>query len=496
MTFVAAVALLTLFACSPVPARADVKLPAIFGDHMVLQRGAKVPVWGKADAGERVTVKVGVQEKSTTAGEDGKWRIVLDAVESSEPVEMTVAGKNTVTFKDVLFGEVWVCSGQSNMGFALKGATGGAEAIKSADRPQMRLFMVGRAIKDTPQEDLSEGKWEVCSPETVGGFSAVAYFFGRDLQDTLKCPVGLIQPSWGGTRAEAWMPRPTFDALKLPYEPAWTEQWLNPPHKPGAKKQEPPRPHEAPACLYNGMIAPIAGYAMRGVVWYQGETNTAYGEHYHRVLGALITSWREAWHQGDPSTGSGPAPSTGSGRGLSTGSRRDFPFLVVQLPNLKNQRFWPITRAAQARVARELPNVGLAVTIDVGESNDIHPKEKTTVAKRLALIAKKMAYGMDVPSSGPVFKSMRVRGGEAIVQFDHVEGGLIAKGETLEGFEVAGDDGNFVHARATIDGETVVVSADEVAAPKAVRYAWANDPKATLYNNADLPAAPFEAKLQ
>ena len=207
------VAILAILTCSHSSAQADVNLPAIFGDHMVLQRGAKVPVWGKADAGERVTVKVAAQEKSTTAGEDGNWRIVLDAVESSESVEMTVAGKNTITFKDVLFGEVWVCSGQSNMGFALKGATGGAEAIKSADRPQMRLFMVGRAIEETPQEDLSKGKWEVCSPETVGGFSAVAYFFGRDLQDTLKCPVGLIQPSWGGTRAEAWMPRPTFARL-------------------------------------------------------------------------------------------------------------------------------------------------------------------------------------------------------------------------------------------------------------------------------------------
>src|SRR5688572_27790204 len=481
-------AIVVMFSCAHPVARADVKLPAIFGDHMVLQRGANVPVWGKAEAGERVTVKVGAQEKATTAGEDGKWRLVLDAVESSDPVEMTVAGKNTVTFKDVLYGEVWVCSGQSNMGFALKGATGGAEAIKSADRPRMRLFMVGRAIEEMPQEELSAGKWEVCTPETVGGFSAVAYLFGRDLQDTLKCPVGLIQPSWGGTRAEAWMPRPTFDALKLPYEPAWTEQWLNPPKKPGAAKQEPPRPHEAPACLYNGMIAPIAGYAMRGVVWYQGETNTAYGEHYHRVLGALITSWRDAWHQGDPSTGSGRDPSTGSGR--------DFPFLVLQLPNLKNQRFWPITRAAQARVARELPNVGLAVTIDVGESNDIHPKEKRTVAKRLALIAKKMAYGMDVPYAGPVFKSMRIQGGEAIIHFDHIEGGLIAKGDTLEGFELADDDGKFVPARATIEGATVVVTADEVAAPKAVRYAWANDPKATLYNNADLPAAPFEAKPQ
>jgi sialate O-acetylesterase len=474
----APLALLALCTLSTVT-RADVSLPSIFGDHMILQRDAKVPLWGKAAAGERVTVKIAGQEKAITADDNGKWRVTLDPINAPDPVELTVTGDNTITFKDVLFGEVWVCSGQSNMGFALKNATGGEEAVKSTSRPTMRLFTVGRKIApDAPQEDLSEGKWQVCTPESVAEFSAVAYFFGRDLQDKLNVPIGLIEPSWGGTRAEAWIPRPTFDSLKLPYEPAWTEQWLNPPKKPGAAKQEPSRPHEAPACLYNGMIAPIAGYGIRGVVWYQGETNTAYGEHYHRVLGALITSWREAWGQGDPSTGSG----------------QPFPFLVVQLPNFKNQRFWPITREAQARVARELTNVGLAVTIDVGESNDIHPREKLTVGKRLALIAQKLAYGMDVPHSGPVFRSMQVAGSKAILHFDHVCGGLIAKGVVLEGFELAGDDGKFVPARATIEGETIVVVADGVAAPKSARYAWANDPRATLYNKADLPAAPFEAK--
>ena len=265
------------------------------------------------------------------------------------------------------------------------------------------------------------------------------------------------------------MPRPTFDALKLPYEPEWTEQWLHPKQTPG-KKPEPERPHEAPACLFNGMIHPIAGYAIRGAVWYQGETNTAYGEHYRRVLGALITSWRDAWGQGD------------------------FPVLVVQLPNFKNTRFWPITREAQAQVARELPNVGLAVTIDVGESDNIHPKEKLTVGKRLALVAEKMTYGMDVPSSGPTFKSMQIDGNRAVIHFDHLHGGLVAKDNDVQGFEIAGDDGKFVPATAKIDGQTVVVSAEGVASPKTVRYGWQNDPKCTLYNVADLPAPPFEAK--
>lgn len=464
-------ALLGVITCLCPLARADVKLPAIFGDHMVLQRGMKVPIWGTADAGETVTVKAAGQQRVATADDKGKWRITLNPLESSEAITITIAGKNAITIKDVLIGEVWLCSGQSNMGFPLKNASNGAAAVKAADRPTMRLFTVGRTLPNEPQEELT-GRWEICSPESAADFSAVAYFFGSELQERLKQPIGLIESSWGGTRAEAWMPRATFDALKLPYEPAWTEEWLNPKHKPGAKKQEPPRPHEAPAILYNGMIAPIAGYAMRGVIWYQGETNTRYGEHYRDVLGALITSWRDAWGQ------------------------RDLPFIVVQLPNFRNTRFWPITREAQAQVARELPNVGLAVTIDVGEPDDIHPKEKQAVGKRLALLAQKIAYGMDVPHSGPTFKSMEVTDGRAVIRFDHVAGGLIAKGGALEGFEIAGDDGKFVPARATIEGDTAVVSADGVAHPKTVRYGWANDPKCTLYNTAGLPAAPFQSQVE
>lgn len=464
-------AMLAVIACSCPKAHADVRVSAIFGDHMVLQRGMKIPIWGKADAGETVTVKAAGQERSATADEKGKWRITLDPIEASDSIEIMIAGKNAITIKDVLVGEVWLCSGQSNMGFPLKNTSGGAAAVKSADRPTMRLFNVGRNLPQEPQDELT-GKWEICSPETAATFSAVAYFFGLELQQELNQPIGLIESSWGGTRAEAWMPRATFDALKLPYEPAWTQEWLNPPHKPGATKQEPRRPHEAPAILFNGMIAPIAGYAMRGAVWYQGETNTRYGEHYRDVLGALITGWRFAWNQGD------------------------FPFLVVQLPNFENDRFWPITRDAQAQVARELPKVGLAVTIDLGESDDIHPREKQTVGKRLALVAQKIAYEMDVQHSGPVFKSMRVADGKAVIQFEHVAGGLVVKGGALQGFEIAAADGTFVPAQAKIEGNTVIVSGDRVAAPWSVRYAWANDPTVTLYNYAGLPAAPFVAKSE
>jgi sialate O-acetylesterase len=467
----ACVALASLL-CSTSLVRADVKVPKIFGDHMVLQRGMKVPVWGTADAGEKVTVKVGAQSQSATAGADGRWRVTLDPLEGSkQPVEVTIVEKNTLTFKDVLIGEVWVCSGQSNMGFSLKNATGANEVIAAADRPTLRMFMVGRAIKDTPQDDLSEGEWVVCTPQSVPGFSAVAYFFLTELQKKVDAPMGLIQPSWGGTRAEAWIPKPTFDELRLPYEPAWTEQWLNPKQNPKAKTPTPSRPHEAPAALYNGMIHPLAGYAIKGVAWYQGETNTAYGEEYRRVLGALVTSWRAAWGQGD------------------------FPFLVVQLPNFKaDTRFWPLTRESQAAVARELPNVGLAVTIDVGERDNLHPPNKLPVGQRLALLAEKMAYGMDVAAVGPTFKSMKIDGGNVTITFDHLEGGLTAKDGDVQGFELAGADGKFVPAKAKIEGETVVASAESVASPKTVRYGWQNAPTCTLYNKADLPAAPFEAQ--
>jgi sialate O-acetylesterase len=451
---------------------ANVTLPAIFGDHMVLQRGMKIPIWGSAEPGETVTVKAAGQSKSAQADDHGAWRITLEPISATQPIELSVAGKNAVVFKDVLVGEVWLCSGQSNMGFALKNASTADAALKAADRPTMRLFTVEKVYKDQPQRELG-GKWEICSPQTAPDFSAVGYFFGQALQQKLNAPVGLIDASWGGTRAEAWIDRPTFDRLNLPYEPQWTELWLHPKQHPNSSRPPKQRPYEAPAVIYNGMIAPMAGYAMRGVAWYQGETNTAYPAKYHDVLTALIQNWRRAWNQGD------------------------FTFLIVQLPNFDSgTRDWPTLRASQAQVARQQPNTGLAVTIDIGETKTIHPTNKQTVGQRLARLAEKLAYGQDVVDSGPTFKSMRIDGPRAIVSFDHAGGGLKAKGDALEGFEIAGADGKFIPAAAKIDGDTVIVSADSIASPVAVRYGWENDPKCTLYNDADLPAAPFEARAR
>jgi sialate O-acetylesterase len=451
-------------------ARGEVKVPAIFGDHMVLQRGMKIPIWGTADAGEKVTVKLANQERATTADEHGKWRVTLDPVAANGSLVVTIAGTNTITLHDVLVGEVWLASGQSNMSFELRNAANGTDAVRQADQPTMRLFTVDRTYPNEPQSELT-GEWKVCSPETAKDFSAVAYFFGRELQQNLNQPVGLIESDWGGTRAEAWMPRETFESLHLPYEPAWTEQWLNPKPRPGSTQPVVKRPHEAPAVLYNGMIAPVAGYAMRGVIWYQGETNTAYPEQYGDVLSAMIASWRRAWGQGD------------------------FPFLIVQLANFNSPgRDWPALRAAQARVARETPNAALAVTIDVGNPRNIHPTDKQTVGHRLALAARKVAYGQDVQASGPTFESLRVAGPKAIVTFDHTAGGLVARSGKLGGFELAGEDGKFRPAAATITGDAVELRADGVTSPHAARYGWANDPRCTLYNRADLPAVPFEAR--
>lgn len=453
--------------------RADVTLPKIFGDHMVLQGEKKLPIWGTAEAGEKVTVTALSQEKSAVADDKGKWRIELEPIESKDPIEVKVAGKNTITFKDVLVGEVWFCSGQSNMGFSLKTASNAKSAIAAADRPTMRLFTVGRATPDHPLDDVPGGEWVVCSPETAPQFSAVAYFFGVELQQDLKKPIGLIHSSWGGTRAEAWIPKPTFDALKLSYEPQWTEEWLHPKQPAGTTKPVVVRPHEAPAVLYNGMVAPIVGYAMRGVIWYQGETNTAYPKEYYDVLKSLVTSWRDVWKQGD------------------------FPFLIVQLSAFGSPgRDWPTLRDSQTRVAADVPNSGIAVTIDVGLPKNIHPTDKLTVGKRLSLVARKVAYHEEVVSQGPTFKSAEATGDKVTIHLDHTDGGLVAKGGNVEGFELAGDDGKFVEATATIVGDTIVATADGVSDPKHVRYAWANVPACTLYNGKELPAAPFEGKVE
>jgi sialate O-acetylesterase len=474
-------------------ARADVTLPAIIGDHMVLQQGVDVPIWGTADVGEQVKVTLNEQHKSATADAGGRWMVHLDALEASnEPVEIKIVGKNEITLKDVLIGEVWLGSGQSNMEFKVANAKDHAAEIKAADHPRIRLFAVARKIATEPVSD-TEGSWAVCSPENVGRFSAVAYFFGRDLQHELKVPVGLIHSSVGGTGVMAWTPMPVLDAEK-PARPelgAWKrleakavkvhEQWEKSAERARAADRPVPaepvdankdrRERNGPARLYNGMIAPIVPFAIRGVVWYQGEHDAGAAYRYRTMLQAMIESWRDAWG-------------------------RNFTCLIVSLPNFRaivdhpTESNWAEMREAQAMVAAQ-PNNGLAVTIDLGEADNIHPINKQPVGHRLMLEALATVYGRDIIASGPVYDFMKIEGGRIRIRFKNAQGLTTKDGQELRGFAVAGKDRKYHWAKATLDGDSVIVESDQVAEPIAVRYAWADNPVCNLCNGAGLPAAPF-----
>ncbi|MHB8902943.1 MAG: sialate O-acetylesterase [Thermoguttaceae bacterium] len=485
------------------PARADVKLPAILGDNMALQRDVQIPVWGWADAGEKVTVTLGDQSKTATADTAGKWMVRLDALKEGGPLSMTVRGKNSITVENILVGEVWVCSGQSNMGFAVRNANNAEEEIASANYPEVRLFSVPLVGTQEPQYDCN-GKWVVCSPETVGTFTAVGYFFGRELHKNLKIPVGLINTSWGGSSCEAWVRHsileadPAYarllaefekqcaqynpEAAKAKYEEQLAKWKAIAREARGDGKAAPAAPRapqdprsgqHRPANLYNGMILPILPYAIRGAVWYQGESNAGRAYQYRDLFPKMIRNWREDWGQGD------------------------FPFYFVQLANYMQVRDEPVDSAwAELREAQtmtmSLPKTGQAVIIDIGEAGDIHPKNKQDVGKRLALWALAKDYGRELVYSGPMYKSMKKDGSKIVLSFDHVGGGLVAKGgEPLKGFAIAGEDKAFVWADARIDGDTIVVSSPKVTEPVAVRYAWADNPICNLYNREELPASPF-----
>ncbi|HZZ42617.1 MAG TPA: sialate O-acetylesterase [Tepidisphaeraceae bacterium] len=466
-----------LFGFFPAAAHAGVKLPKIFGDHMVLQRGMNAPLWGWADPGEKITVSLPGSSQNTVADLSGHWRITIPPMQPPAPVSIVVTGKNSITINDVLFGEVWICSGQSNMQFALSHASNARHALATADHPTLRLFVAEREFNDQPQDDLNDGHWEISSPKTAHDFSAVGYFFGAELLDALNTPIGLIEADWGGTRAEAWIPRKIFDQLPLPYEPQWTEAMIHP--RPPGVTTGPAglELEQAPARLYNSMIHPLARYAIRGVIWYQGESNAPYPAQYADVMTALIKSWRTAWNQGD------------------------FPFLIVQLANYDVTHAieiqapelgggWPRIRAAQAKLASDLPNVGLAVTIDIGNPKDIHPRNKTEVGRRLALAARKLAYGQSIESAGPTFRSLQIDGPNVTVSFDHADG-LKSKGDPLQGFEIAGPDNQFSPGIATILGNQVIVTSNTIKSPLSIRYGWSDNPTCTLYNSSNLPAVPF-----
>jgi len=490
----------------PAAARGDVKMPSIFGDHMVLQQGMKLPVWGKADPGEKVMVSVGGAQGSATADEQGRWRVDLDPLPvSAQPVVLEVRGAgNTLKFSDVLIGDVWICSGQSNMAFTLGHASNASTEIPRANDDQFRLFRVARKVAYEPQSDCA-GKWEICTPESAAPFSAIGYFFGREVQEKHHVPVGMIGSYVGGTPAQAWtsleglQAEPSLkprvdeflytkvnrDKLKEQYEsvtlPAWKKA-----RETKKDKRKPMDPSDAqwmPTGLYNGMIAPLIPFTIKGVIWYQGANNMPNAMEYRTLFPAVIKDWRKQWGQSD------------------------FPFLFIQTslwPNKKGEEYMPGIREAQL-MTLSVPVTGMTVSIDLGDKDNAHFKNKADLSHRLFLNAEHVAYGKDLVYSGPIFKTMKAEGDKLRLSFDHTGSGLIIgsapsdklgvpsapPASTLNGFAVAGSDMKFVPANAVIDGNTVVVSSDKVKQPVAVRYGWADAPEVNLYNKEGLPAATF-----
>jgi len=483
------------------PAFSEITLPNIIGDHMVLQQGVNAPVWGKASPGERVTVAIAGKESAATACAAGKWMVELPKMKSGGPYEMTITGEDgSVTLRDILVGEVWVGSGQSNMQWPVENTNNAEAEIATADYPEIRLFYVERQVAEKPQDDCN-GSWMVCTPETVPIFSAVLYYFGRDLHKELGVPTGLIHTSWGGTPAESWTSAPTlaaepdfqplldqwksiidgYPAAKAAYDEA-VKKWKDAvalaksENKPEPKKPNAPigpdHPHR-PSSLYNAMIAPLVPYGIRGAIWYQGESNASRAYQYRKLFPAMITDWREKWDD-------------------------DFAFYYVQLANWRErlkdpaESDWAELREAQT-MTLDLKNTGQAVIIDIGEADDIHPRNKQDVGKRLALIALAKDYGRNVEYSGPMFKSAKFKNGKAVVSFKHAKGLKTSDGKAPRGFALAGADKEFHWADAAIEGKKVVLTCGEVDEPVAVRYGWADNPDVNLYNGAGLPACPFRS---
>ena len=487
----------------------EVTLPRVVGSNMVLQRDMQVPIWGWASAGEEVTITLsaeaeGVEPISTTtvvADADGSWQVKLPAMAAGGPYTLQIKGNNTLELTNVLFGEVWVCSGQSNMEWPVRASKDSEAEIAAANYPTIRLFNVPHRPSGLLQKDV-EANWFETNSETIENFSAVAYYFGRKLYKNLDVPIGLISTNWGGTRIEPWTPPVGFASVpalesiskeiqkadanyreQLPQKVKEIEAWIAETREAletdallteMPQNRHPLRHQARPTGLYNGMVHPIVPYAIRGALWYQGESNLQDGVLYHEKMKALINGWREVWGQGD------------------------FPFYFVQLAPFNyggwvgNPLFLPQIWEAQTATL-SVPHTGMAVTTDIGNLKDIHPRNKQEVGRRLALWALAKTYGRDdVTYSGPLYKSMKVEESTIRLSFDYVGRGLMARDEKpLTWFEIAGEDKQFVEAKATIDGNTIVVSSDAVANPVAVRFGWHQSAEPNFVNKEGLPASPF-----
>ncbi|MEX0825113.1 MAG: sialate O-acetylesterase [Pirellulaceae bacterium] len=472
-------------------AAADVTLPNVFSDSMVLQRNQANPVWGRANADEQVTVSLADQSQTTTADAEGNWQVTLEPMPATaEPLKLTVKGnKNQVEVSDVLVGEVWVCSGQSNMAWTVQNSNDFDLEQRTADYPEIRMINYPRVGQQEPVWTHEGAQWMICTPENVGSFSAVGYFFGRQLHQTLDVPIGLINNAWGGSSAEAWINRDRLEA-EPGYGPmldrwnAMTEQAQALKTKPSLNEQEKQRlaalerqlaGNHNPSNIYNGVLKSHLGYGIRGVIWYQGESNAGRAYQYRDLFPLLIQNWRDEWGQGD------------------------FPFYWVQLADYKDETdqpgesAWAELREAQTMTLDKLPNTGQAVIIDIGEGRDIHPRNKVDVGRRLARLALANDYGHEIAHQSPRYKSMDISGEKITLTFDHVGSGWRPFDVPQPvGFTIAGEDRKFVKADAKIQKDrSIVVSSDEVSEPVAVRYGWADNPVVNMYTNDGLPLTPF-----
>ncbi len=481
---------------------AELKLAGLFTDHTVLQRDKPVAIWGTAKGGDEVTVSFAGQQKATKATEDGGWLIKLDPMAAHgvgrDLLVQSAAEKAEAKITDVLVGDVWLCSGQSNMHFQMKSTENAEKEIAAANQPALRFFTVEHHFDRKTAKDVA-GAWKPISPETAAGCSAVAYYFGRALQPKIGVPVGLIISSVGGTRIETWMQPETLVANGASFSLMDTWWKVSPeefakigtaykeyqqqrdqvhPQAVRAAKAKgevpPPAPkapklrcHDCPSSLHNGMIAPLQSFAIRGGLWYQGEANSGQPAVYEKLLPAMIRDWRQIWGE-------------------------KLPFLFVQLA--PHQTLSPAFREAQTRIWQSTPHTGMVVTTDVGNATNIHPTRKRPVGERLALVARALSYGEKIETSGPLYKNMLIEGNRAVISFSHATNGLTAKDGALKGFTMAGADGKFLPADASIEGNNVIVTSDQITQPTAVRYGWAQVPDVNLFNQEGLPAVPFTAR--
>ncbi len=490
-------------------AHADIKLHSLFSSNMVIQQGKSQAVWGTSDPDEHIHIIIthmNAKGKTFTktfakGTPEGTFSFRLPPYKANDQLSIKLSGKNSITLNNILVGEVWICSGQSNMGWSVTRSKNPKAEIAAAKYPRIRLFKVPLKTADTPQKNVN-AKWVECSPNNIPNFSAVAYFFGRHLHKNLNIPIGLIQTAWGGTRSEAWTSHKALvkDPTAAPLLKWWDQRiatfdpqktlaryqkaiarWKSLAAKAkAAGKRAPRRPRplanpaldrHRPANLYNAMIAPLLGYQFQGAIWYQGESNVSRAKQYKSIFPTMIKNWRKDFNN------------------------PNFPFLFVQLAPFRYGRHNPAALAelweAQLHTLKTLPNTGMAVTTDIGNTRDIHPKNKQDVGKRLALWALAKTYNKPITPSGPIYKSMKVEGSKIRITFDHAKSLKSSNGKSLTHFTIAGDDNQFLTATATIDGSTIIVHNTKVTSPKSVRFAWTDTAKPNLTNQANLPASPF-----